>query len=101
MVGHAQRLAQPLTRRQRRLLALVVTVLAGAVLWAVLRSGPATPSARGCVNLVVASSTGGGVVHDCGAAARALCRSQARAGGAFAVDVRAQCHLAGLRPGGA
>jgi hypothetical protein len=100
MVGHAQRLAQPLTRRQRLLLVLTIAVIAGAVLWAVLRSGGAPVSAGGCVSVVVASSTGGGLLHECGAAARALCRSEATATGSFAADVRTQCRLAGVHPGG-
>jgi hypothetical protein len=98
MTGHARRLAQPLSRAQRRAVGLVVVVILGTVLWAALRSGGAPRSAAGCVNLVMASSTGGGVLHDCGAAARRLCRSQATATGAFAVDVRAQCRLAGVAP---
>jgi hypothetical protein len=100
MVGHAQRLTQPLTGRQRLLLALTVAVLAGGVLWAVLRSGGAPASARGCVSVVVATSTGGGLLHECGAAARALCRSEATAAGSFAADVRTQCRLAAVRTRG-
>ena len=98
LAGHAQRIAQPLTRRQRAGLALAAAVVAGVVLWAALRPGTTPTSGRGCVYIVIPSSTGGGVLHDCGAAARRLCRAQADAGGAFAADVRAQCRLAGLRP---
>ncbi len=98
LVGHAQRIANPLTRRQRGGLALAAVVVAAVVLWAVLRSGAAAVSGHGCVYIVGPSSTGGGVVHDCGAAARQLCRGQANAGGAFAADVRTQCRLAGIRP---
>jgi len=100
MIGHSQRLAQPLTRGQRRALVLALAVLTGAVLLAVLRSTGAPASRAGCVNVVIASSTGGGIVHECGSAARSLCRAQAHARGAFAADVRAQCRLAGVRSRG-
>lgn len=100
MVGHAQRLAQPLTRRQRRAIALTAAIIAGAILWAVLRSGGAPASARGCVNVIVASSTGAATVHACGAAARTWCASEAAVGAPLRAQALTQCRLAGLRPRG-
>jgi hypothetical protein len=100
MVGHSQRLAQPLTRQQKRAIALVVVVLAADTMWVVLRSSPEPTSSAGCVNLVVASSTGGSALHECGAAARSWCRSEFTRDDALALRVQAQCRLAGLRPRG-
>lgn len=100
MVGHAQRLAQPLTRRQRRAIALTVAIIAGAILWAVLRSGGVPAAARGCVTIVVASSTGAATLHRCGGAARAWCDSHTSGGAPLGGQARSQCRLAGLRPRG-
>src|ERR1700722_17976756 len=75
-VGHSQRLAQPLTRGQQRVIAVLVAVALAAATWAVLRPSSAPVSHNGCVSVVVASSTGGGLLHTCGAAARAWCQTE-------------------------
>jgi hypothetical protein len=97
MVGHAQRLAAPLTRWQRRMLAVAGAIVLALGLWALLGGRDAPASSHGCVNVVVASSTGAGMLHECGGSARSLCRSQATADGVFAATVRTQCRLAGLQ----
>jgi hypothetical protein len=97
------RRGESLTRRQKRVFALVggflLVLIAGAGVWAATDPGSYGRSRNGCVNVQVPSSTGGAILHDCGQAARALCRS------AFAHDdtlsrlARPQCRLAGLGPG--
>jgi len=96
MVGHSQRLAQPLTRGQRRVIAVVVLVACLAAVLLVLRPGASAATHRGCVRVVVASSTGGVVISHCGAAARSWCRSERSATDQTALAVQQQCRLAGL-----
>jgi hypothetical protein len=98
MVGHSQRLAQPLTRGQQRVIAVVVAVLLAAATWAVIRPTSAPVSRNGCVSVVVASSTGGGLLHNCGAAARAWCQTEFARTDALARLIQPQCRLAGLQP---
>jgi len=100
MIGHSQRLAQPLTRIQKRAVALVLLVVLGVSVWAVARAPSAPISAHGCVNVVIARSTGGGLLSQCGAAARKWCASEFASRGALAERVQEQCRLAGLRPQG-
>jgi hypothetical protein len=85
IVGHAQRLTQPLNRGQHRMPAP-----AGAI-------GGAPASSHGAAGIVAASSTGSGMLHERGAALGSSCRSQAAADRAFAGDVRTRCRLAGER----
>ena len=96
LVGHAQRIAQPLTRLQRRLVAAVVIIVVGASAWAITQSGSAPASRHGCVNLVVAGSMGGGVLSHCGAAARSWCASEYRQNDPLARLAATQCRLAGI-----
>ena len=100
MIGHSQRLAQPLTRVQKRAVLLVLVVVVGVSAWAVVRAPSAPTSAHGCVNVVVASSTGGGLLSQCGTAARKWCASEFASRGALAERIQEQCRLAGLRPRG-
>ena len=98
MVGHSQRLAQPLTRGQQRVIAVLVAVVLAAATWAVLRPSSAPVSRNGCVSVVVASSTGGGLLHNCGAAARAWCQTEFARTDALARLIQPQCRRAGLQP---
>ena len=98
MIGHSQRLAQPLTRVQKRAVLLVLVVVVGVSAWAIARAPSAPTSANGCVNVVVPSSTGGGLLSHCGAAARKWCASEFASSGALAERIQEQCRLAGLRP---
>jgi hypothetical protein len=98
MIGHAQRLAQPLTPWQKRLIAAVVAALLGVSAWAIARPSSAPASRNGCVNVIVASSMGGGVLTQCGAGARAWCQAESARNDGLAQRIQEQCRLAGLRP---
>jgi hypothetical protein len=94
--------AEPVTRRDRRrvavVVAAVVVLLAAVGIWAAVRPGAYGASRAGCVTVTVPSSTGGGLIHDCGAAARALCRQAFASTDRMSLLTRAQCRLAGLKP---
>ncbi len=104
MVGHSKRLAQPLTPRQKRGMAisLVVVLLAvlGATVYAVVNqnSGSFGASHDGCVNLTVASSLGGALIHQCVSAARTFCRHAQTHTDTLSLQARPQCVLAGFPP---
>jgi hypothetical protein len=104
MFGRTNPLNQRLTRGQKRTMAMVcaaiLLVFAGLGIWAALASDPYSKSANGCVNVTLPSSTGGGVLHYCGADARNFCHSSNVVGQSqLAVRARPQCRLAGLLPG--
>jgi hypothetical protein len=98
MIGHSQRLAVPLTRAQKRAIAGVLVVMLAVAGWAIGRSSAAPISSHGCVNVVVASSTGGGLLSHCGAAARTWCQTEFAASDPLARRIQVQCRLAGLGP---
>lgn len=100
LVNHAQRIAQPLTRRQRRAIALIVVLLAGAAISVGLASTTASSSGAGCVSVVVASTMGGQTLHRCGAQARSWCATEFARSDPAALEVQAQCRVAGIRPPG-
>ena len=74
-----------LSARQKRVFAvvgvLVVLVIAGVSAWVALASDSYSSSGHGCVNVTVASSTGGTTLHYCGAAARSFCQTSFRSAG--------------------
>lgn len=86
--------------RDKRIVAAVAAVLlvllAGAALWAALRPGDYGQSKAGCVTVTIQSATGGALVHDCGAAARALCQSAFAHNDRLSLLVRPECRKAGL-----
>jgi hypothetical protein len=98
-------LGESLTSRQKRVCAIVgallIVLAAGAGVWAAVSPGSYGRSGHGCVNVVEPSSTGGAVLHQCGNAARALCRSAFAHHGKLDLLIRPQCRLAGLAPPGA
>jgi hypothetical protein len=98
MFGHSQRLAQPLTRGQKRTIVVVLATVVALSAWAIGHSTAAPTSSKGCVNVVVASSTGGGLLSHCGAAARTWCTSEFARRDAIALRIQVQCRLAGLAP---
>jgi len=98
MIGQAQRLAQPLTRTQKRAIAAVLLISLALTGWVIASSRSAPLSSHGCVVVVVAGSTGGGVLSHCGAAARAWCRTEFASSGSLALRIQAQCRDAGLAP---
>jgi hypothetical protein len=80
---------------------LVVILVAVIGAWAVLGPDRYGQSSHGCVNVVEPSSTGGAVLHQCGDAARAMCRSAFAHHSKLDLLTRPQCRLAGLGPPGA
>jgi hypothetical protein len=103
MFGRTNPLNQRLTRRQKRTMAIVcaaiLLVFVGLGIWGALASDPYSKSANGCVNVTLPSSTGGGVLHYCGADAVKFCHSSSVQGQSqLAVRARPQCRLAGLLP---
>jgi len=101
LVGHAGRLAEPLTRRQRRGLAavgaLLVVAVVGVTVWLATHKDPYV-SRNGCVYVMVAGPTGGTLLGQCGAAARAWCASELGAHDLLAPKLLPQCRLAGIYP---
>jgi hypothetical protein len=94
--------AEPLTRRDKRGLAvagaLLVAGFAGVGIWAAVSPGSYGQSRHGCVTVTAASSTGGALVHECGAAAVTMCRSAFRHDDKLSLLTRPQCRLAGIDP---
>jgi hypothetical protein len=91
-----------LTPRRKRVLAiaalLVVVVFGGLIAWGVVAHDSYGPSAHGCVNLTVPSSTGGASVHYCGSQARSFCQVSFQSQDKVSLLARPQCVLAGLGP---
>jgi hypothetical protein len=76
-----------------------VLVAAAAVAFAVGEQSPDPASAGDhCVTVGVASSMGGGVEHNCGAAALAWCNAAYQKQDVHAVAVRQACLAAGIGP---
>ncbi|SRR6185437_1309676 len=95
--------AQPVTRRDRRVMLLagaaLLAVFAGVAIWAAVRPGAYGASRNGCITVNVPSSTGGGLLHGCGHQARAMCRTAYAGTDTTSRLTRAQCRLAGIAPG--
>lgn len=95
--------AEPVTGRDKRRIAIViavlVAVLAGVGIWAAIRPGSYGASKNGCITVTLPSTTGGALLHQCGAPARATCRHAFASSSRVAALTRPQCRLAGLRPG--
>ena len=93
--------ARPLSRRAKHLLAvaggILAIALAGGIVWSAFNPGGYTSKA-GCISVTLPSSTGGSLLHQCGAAAKATCRSAFTRGDRLSLLARPQCRLAGLAP---
>jgi hypothetical protein len=91
-----------MTRRDRRIMVIVgavaVAVLGGVGLWAAADPGSYGRSHAGCITVSMPSSTGGALLHQCGANARATCRGAYARHDKIALLTRPQCRLAGLGP---
>jgi len=98
------RRGESLTPRQKRVFAVVgavlVVVLGGVSVWAATDPGRYGRSRHGCVNVTVPSTTGGAILHECGAAAQALCRRAFAQHDRIALLARPQCRLGGYAPAG-
>jgi hypothetical protein len=94
--------AESMTRRDFRLIAgagaLVVIVLAAVAIWAAVRPGSYGGSRNGCITVTMPSSTGGALIHDCGASARAACQKAFAGHDRVSLLTRPQCRLAGIKP---
>jgi hypothetical protein len=92
--------AEPLTRRDKRGIAvigvLLLAVFAGLGIWAAVRPGGYGQSRDGCVTVTAPSSTGGALLHACGADAKAMCRAAFTHHDKLSLLTRPQCRLAGL-----
>jgi hypothetical protein len=97
-------LGESLSARQKRVFlavgVILVMLMAGVSAWAVTDNGSYGKSGHGCVNVTVASTTGGAILHDCGAAAYSLCRRAFSHHDRTSLLARPQCRLAGLAPSG-
>ena len=94
--------AEPLTRRDKRGLvvvgALVLAGFGGVGIWAVAHPGGYGRSHDGCVTVTAASTTGGALIHECGAGAVTMCRAAFTHSDQLSMLTRPQCRLAGLSP---
>jgi hypothetical protein len=93
---------EPVTARDKRRIAVacaaLVVVLAAIGIWAAVRPGAYGSSRDGCVTVTMPSSTGGALIHQCGAGARGMCRRAFAEAGEISLLTRPQCRLAGLGP---
>ena len=93
---------ESLNPRQKRVFLIVavtlLVLLASVSVWAAAGRGSYDRSAHGCITVVEPSSIGGAILHQCGAPARALCRSAFSHTNQVARLTRPQCRLAGLAP---
>jgi hypothetical protein len=89
-----------LSRRGKRILfsglGVVVAALIGVGVWSAVSPDQYGPSANGCVNLTIASSTGGATLHYCGSEAKSFCRTAFASDDRISLLARPQCVLAGL-----
>jgi hypothetical protein len=91
---------QPVRGDKRRLAVIglaVALVLAGVAAWSAVRPGSYGQSRAGCVTVTIPSSTGGALLHQCGAQARHMCRRAAGRHDRLSLLVRPSCRSAGLR----
>jgi len=91
--------APPRPGGKRRLAAIVVAVavvFAGVAVLAAVHPGGYGQSRAGCVTVTIPSSTGGALLHACGAWARSLCRHALRDGDRMSRLIRPACRQAGL-----
>jgi hypothetical protein len=96
---------EPLTRRDKSGIAIVVALLlagfAAVGIWAAVRPGGYGQSRDGCLTVTEPSTTGGALLHECGAGARAMCRGAFAHHDMLSLLTRPQCQLAGLGPASA
>jgi hypothetical protein len=89
-----------LSARGKRILIAVAALLVAAGLglgiWSTVGHDKYGASANGCVNFTVASSTGGSLIHYCGAGAKSFCRSAYADDDRLSLLARPQCAAAGL-----
>jgi hypothetical protein len=94
--------AQPLSGRGKRVLVLagvvLLLVVGGVVAWSAANPGGYGSSKDGCISVTLPSSTGGALLHQCGADAKATCHNAFKRTDKISLLTRPQCRLAGLAP---
>jgi hypothetical protein len=94
--------AEPMTGRDRRIVlvavAALLAVLAAVGIWAAVRPGNYGSSRAGCITVTMPSSTGGALIHECGADAKAACARAFTGRDKISLLTRPQCRQAGLTP---
>jgi hypothetical protein len=94
--------AEQATSRDKRKIAAVVAavllLLAAVAVWAAIRPGRYGSSKNGCITVTMPSSTGGALIHQCGASARSLCKRAYAGTDKESMLTRPQCRLAGIAP---
>jgi hypothetical protein len=91
--------SQPVRGDKRRLAviaAVIVLVFAAVAVWSSAHPGRYDQSRAGCVTVTIPSTTGGALLHQCGAGARHLCRSAFRQHDRLSLLIRPSCRQAGL-----
>jgi hypothetical protein len=92
--------SQPVRGDKRRLAviaAVIVLVFAAVAVWSSAHPDRYGQSRAGCVTVTIPSTTGGALLHQCGAGARHLCRSAFRRRDRLSLLIRPPCRQAGLR----
>jgi len=99
MIGQEARLAEPLSRRHKRLMLVavvaVVAVIAGIAVYGTRQASSYGRSANGCVTLKFAGVMGSAAVHRCGQAAREWCAFEDGRSNLEARLVGVECRQAG------
>jgi hypothetical protein len=94
--------AERLTKRDKRGIAIVAALIlagfAGLGIWVAVKPGGYGRSQNGCVTVTAPSSTGGGIMHECGSRAQAMCQAAFTHDDKLSRLTRPQCRLAGLGP---
>jgi hypothetical protein len=94
--------AEQMTRRDKRRVAIfgaaALLILAAIAVWAANRPGSYGASRDGCITVTMPSTTGGALIHQCGAGAKATCRRAYASSDKVSQLTRPQCRLAGLTP---
>ena len=91
--------SQPVRGDKRRLAviaAVVALIFAGVAAWSSAHPGRYDQSRAGCVTVTIPSTTGGALLHQCGAGARQMCRSAFRHHDRLSLLIRPPCRQAGL-----
>jgi hypothetical protein len=94
----AERVSSRDKRRIAAVVAAILLVLAAVAVWAAVRPGSYGTSRAGCITVTIPGSTGGQLIHQCGASARASCRHAYAGTSKIAMLTRPQCRLAGISP---
>ncbi|HUN32194.1 MAG TPA: hypothetical protein VMU95_09240 [Trebonia sp.] len=74
---------------------MIVIVAAAGTTWGALQSDSYQTSSNGCISVTIPGSIGGEFVHDCGAAAKTVCRAAYTASDPVSLAERPACQRAG------